>query len=225
MPGSDQDAADIGDVLDSLRRKEIVTLQTDRFSAERGQYGFVQSVVRQVAYATLSRRDRTARHVAAADHLAGLPDAGDEFAVVIAQHLLDAVEGGSAGDPGGAALTARACTYWEKAAVRARRVGATGESQRLLEAAIAHTEGDGDRARLHLSAAHVGDDAGHNAEARGHAEAALELFDQVHDLVGAGRAAAALSYLTFRNNAAAVAIAEPRWLAPGRNARFGTRAL
>ena len=86
-------STDLDDVLDSLVRKEIVALQTDRFSAERGQYRFVQAVVRQVAYETLSRRDRKARHLAVADHLAGLPDAGDEFAVVIAQHLLDAVDG------------------------------------------------------------------------------------------------------------------------------------
>ena len=56
----------------AARRSSLV--QTDRFSAERGQYRFVQSVVRQVAYATQSRRDRKARHLAAADHLAGLPD-------------------------------------------------------------------------------------------------------------------------------------------------------
>ena len=83
-------------MLDSLRRKEIIALQTDRFSAERGQYRFVQSVVRQVAYATQSRRDRTARHLAAAEHLAALPDPSDDLAVVIAHHLLDAVEAAAA---------------------------------------------------------------------------------------------------------------------------------
>ena len=43
------------------------------FSAELGQYRFVQSVVRQVAYARLSRRDRKALHlaVARADSSAG----------------------------------------------------------------------------------------------------------------------------------------------------------
>ena len=60
-------------VLAGLRRREILTVQTDRFTAERGQYRFVQSVVRQVAYATLSRRDRKTRHLAAADHLAASP--------------------------------------------------------------------------------------------------------------------------------------------------------
>jgi len=213
-------------VLESLRRKEIVMVQTDRFSAERGQYRFVQSVVRQVAYATQSRRDRTVRHLAAADHLAALPDPGDDFAVVIAQHLLDAVEAGASDVPNRAALTARACTYLERAAVRARRLGATSESQDLFELALAHTEGEHDQARIHLFAAEAGDDAGHSSEARAHAEAALLLFDRALDPVGAGRAAAALSYSTFTNNAAAaVAIAEPRWrdldgVAGAERARF-----
>ena len=220
------DPKDLQNVLDSLRRKEIIVVQTDRFSAERGQYRFVQSVVRQVAYATLSRRDRVARHLAAAEHLAALPDPSDDLAVVIAQHLLDAVEAGAPNDPDHTTLTARACTYLERAAVRARRVGATSEAERLLEAAILHTQEEKDEARLHLFAAGVGDDAGHLAEARAHAEAALQLFDQVHDPIGAGRAAAALSQSTHRNNsAAAIAIAEPRWhaldgVAGAERARF-----
>ena len=51
---------------DSLVRKEIIALTTDRFSAEVGQYRFVQAMVRQVAYGTQSRRDRKQRHLAAA---------------------------------------------------------------------------------------------------------------------------------------------------------------
>ena len=144
------DLRDVEGVLESLRRKEIVVLQTDRLSAERGQYRFVQSVVRQVAYATQSRRDRTARHLAAADHLAALPDPGDDFAVVIAQHLLDAVEAGASDVAGPTALTGPGLQLPGRAAVRARRVGATSESQDLLELAIAHTEEEADRARLHL---------------------------------------------------------------------------
>ena len=209
--GTDED---IESVLESLRRKEIVMVQTDRLSPERGQYRFVQSVVRQVAYATQSRRDRTARHLAAADHLAALPDPGDDLAVVIAQHLLDAVDGGASDAPKRIDLTARACAYLERAALRARRVGATSDSQDLFELAIAHTEGESDRARLHLFAADVGDDAGHFAQARTHAETAVLLYDRVGDPVGAGRAAAALSYSTLgANAAAAAAIAEPRWRA------------
>ncbi len=143
MPSVPTRSGDIGDVLESLRRKEIITLQTDRFSSERGQYGFVQSVVRQVAYATLSRRDRTTRHLAAADHLAGLPDAGDDFAVVIAQHLLDAVEDGPSSEPDGATVVATGLHLLGAG----RGQGTAGRAPRvspndLLEVALAHAEGD-----------------------------------------------------------------------------------
>ena len=60
---------DVDRTLSALLRKQILSLQTDRLSAERGQYRFVQTVVRQVAYDTLSRRDRKARHLAVVRHL------------------------------------------------------------------------------------------------------------------------------------------------------------
>ena len=209
---------DVLELLGSLRRKEIISLQTDRFSSELGQYRFVQSVVRQVAYATQSRRDRTTRHLAAADHLAELPDPSDDLAVVIARHLLDAIDAAPHEYPGGPALAARACTYLERAAARARRVGAPGEAQRLLEVALDSAEGDDDRARLHLFAAEVAENAGHRADARAHAQAALTLFELIQDPVGCGRAAAALSYSTlglstYGDNSSAVAIAEAGWQA------------
>ena len=40
-------------------------LDTDPRSPERGQYGFVQALIQRVAYETLSRRDRKAKHLAA----------------------------------------------------------------------------------------------------------------------------------------------------------------
>ncbi len=65
-------ATDAGDVerrLTSLVRRELVVRDVDPRSAERGQFAFVQSLVREVAYSTLSRRDRKARHLAAARYL------------------------------------------------------------------------------------------------------------------------------------------------------------
>ena len=50
-------------------RQQILASETNRLSAELGQYRFVQSVVRQVAYGTLSRRDRKAGHLAVARYL------------------------------------------------------------------------------------------------------------------------------------------------------------
>ena len=53
----------------ALVRKEVLSLQTDPRSPEHGQYGFLQDLVRHVAYETLARRERRTRHLAAAAYL------------------------------------------------------------------------------------------------------------------------------------------------------------
>src|SRR2546430_9609795 len=57
-------------------------------SPERGQYAFVQALIREVAYNTLARRDRKTRHLAAARYFESL--ATDELAAGLAQHYLAA---------------------------------------------------------------------------------------------------------------------------------------
>ena len=56
-------------VLESLRHKEILTVEADPRSPERGQFRFVQGLLRTVAHETLSRRDRQSRHLAVAAFL------------------------------------------------------------------------------------------------------------------------------------------------------------
>jgi len=80
----------LDDTLESLRRKEIFTIESDPRSPERGQLRFVQALLRTVAYDTLSRRDRQARHLAAAEFLAGQANSM-AMAAVISEHYLDAV--------------------------------------------------------------------------------------------------------------------------------------
>ncbi len=58
-------------LLASLVRKEVLVLESDPRSPERGQYGFLQALVQHVAYETLARRDRKAKHLAAASYLSG----------------------------------------------------------------------------------------------------------------------------------------------------------
>ena len=53
-------------LLSSLVRKEVLSLQADPRSPERGQYGFLQDLVKRVAYETLSKKERKAKHLAAA---------------------------------------------------------------------------------------------------------------------------------------------------------------
>src|SRR5207249_9998405 len=78
-------------ILASLLRKDVLSIQADPRSPDHGQYGFLQDLVRRVAYETLSRRERKSRHLAAADQLAASL-AEDEVAEVIASHLLAAYE-------------------------------------------------------------------------------------------------------------------------------------
>src|SRR5262249_13188797 len=69
----------------------VLALESDPRSPERGQYGFLQALVQRVAYETLSRHDRKAKHLRAAEFLAA--ESGmdpDEIAEVIAAHYLDA---------------------------------------------------------------------------------------------------------------------------------------
>src|SRR5207247_341531 len=85
------DESELQPLLDSLVRKEVLSLQADPRSPEHGQYGFLQDLVRRVAYETLSRRDRKNRHLAAADAISSsLTD--EEVAEVIAAHLVAAYE-------------------------------------------------------------------------------------------------------------------------------------
>ena len=44
-----------------LVAKQILSLDDDRCSSERGQYRFLQALLRTIAYGTLARRDRKAR--------------------------------------------------------------------------------------------------------------------------------------------------------------------
>ena len=47
-------------------RRELLVHEADPRSPERGQYAFVQALIREVAYNTLAKKDRKVRHLAAA---------------------------------------------------------------------------------------------------------------------------------------------------------------
>jgi class 3 adenylate cyclase/tetratricopeptide (TPR) repeat protein len=121
---------DVRRLLDELVRREVLMVRADPLSPERGQYGFVQTLFRQVAYDTLSRRERKARHLLAADHLARVfADEGEEMTEVIAQHLLDALAAVPDDDDAGD-LQARAVGALGRAGDRALRAGAPAAAAR-----------------------------------------------------------------------------------------------
>ena len=81
-------AEDLEPRLEQLVRSELIHVELDPRSPERGQYAFVQALIREVAYSTLSLRDRRARHLAAARYFEGLGD--DELAGALAAHYVAA---------------------------------------------------------------------------------------------------------------------------------------
>ncbi len=139
---------DLDAVLASLQRKEIFSTETGRYSSERGRFRFVQAVVRQVAYSTLSRRDRKSRHLAVAGHLGNQVERIDELGVVVAQHLIDAVESSTPGESDVAELDRRAADLLGKAGARACSLGSLSDGLRLFLSALERLDDSQQRAEL-----------------------------------------------------------------------------
>jgi class 3 adenylate cyclase/tetratricopeptide (TPR) repeat protein len=110
--------------LAELLRREVLEVSADPLSPERGTYRFAQDMLRQVAYDTLSRRDRKVRHLAVAAHLRStFPDDGEEVMDVIARHYLDALAA-VPDDVDTDAITEQAVEALTRGAQRAERTGA-----------------------------------------------------------------------------------------------------
>ena len=107
--------------LRALVRRELLVQNSDTRSPERGQYGFVQALIREVAYNTLAHRDRKTRHLAAARFFESLGT--DELAGALAGHYLAAL-GYAADGPEADALAAQARIALRGAAERAASLGA-----------------------------------------------------------------------------------------------------
>ncbi len=126
--------------LADLLRREVLEVSADPLSPERGAYRFAQEMLRQVAYETLSRRDRKTRHLAVAAHLrATFPSDGEEVADVIARHYLDALAA-VPDDPDIAAIRDDAIGELIRSAERAERTGAPARATVSYAAAAGFVE-------------------------------------------------------------------------------------
>ena len=184
--------ADLEPLLTSLARKEVLGVQSDPRSPEHGQYGFLQDLVRHVAYETLSKRERKARHLAAAAHLENVFADEDEVAEVLASHYLAAVEAAPEADDAGE-IRAKAREMLARAGERARSLGATEEGQRYFEQAAGLADEPVDQARLLEHSGRLATDANRSAEARERLEQAITLFEHAGDTHSAARASVALA--------------------------------
>jgi class 3 adenylate cyclase/tetratricopeptide (TPR) repeat protein len=190
-----QPAGDLEPVLASLVRKEVLSLQADPRSPEYGQFGFLQDLVRRVAYETLARRDRRARHLAAADYLAaGLGE--DEAAEVVASHLLNAYRE-LPDAPDADEVKARAKAALVRAGERAEQLAAPGEAQRYYDHATELGDDPRDRARLAGRAGRAAYRAGRPEDARSRLDDAHAGFEALGDTRAAALVAAELADLDF----------------------------
>ncbi|HKC29095.1 MAG TPA: adenylate/guanylate cyclase domain-containing protein [Jatrophihabitans sp.] len=156
--------------LRELIGRDLLTTVTDRLSSEEGQYAFVQTVVRMVAYQTQSKRDRLQRHLAVVEHLEGSADSDGGLSAVIAQHLRDAMAAAGPDDPQRGELAARLGGWLQRAAARSLTIGAPSEAMRAYAEALALAVEPADEIRLHLATANAALDAGAFGECLEHAQ-------------------------------------------------------
>ena len=191
------DETEVEPLLASLVRKEILGLQQDPRSPERGQYGFLQALMQRVAYETLSRSERKGRHLAVAAYLERTWTADeDEVVEVLAAHLLDAYSAQPDADDA-PALRERAGRRLVEAGERAASLGAHEEAERYFRRAVELAESDLERARLVERIAEVVGASGRAADAGGHFERAGELFAAAGEPREAGRISARVSEVLF----------------------------
>ena len=166
-------SAEIEPVLAGLARKEVLSLSADPLSPERGQYGFLQDLVRRVAYEMLSKHERRAKHLAAA----AMDEGEDELAEVVAGHYLAALRADPDADDADD-IAGRAVAALRQAGQRASSLAATLEAQRYYEQAAAFAADPLEQADLLEHAGMMARVGGRSDEGRVHYERAVELFEQ-----------------------------------------------
>ena len=150
---------------------------------------FVQALIREVAYGTLSRRDRRSRHLAAARFFESLGE--DELAGALASHYLAAYRA-APDDPDSRPLAAQAKIALRAAASRASSLGSHDQAMRFLVEAIEVTD---DPAEIADLLERAGEAAVHGADmdqAETLLRDAIGRREELGDRSGAARATALL---------------------------------
>jgi tetratricopeptide (TPR) repeat protein len=179
-------------MLAGLVRKEVLGLQSDPRSPERGQYGFLQDLVRHVAYETLAKRERKVRHLGAAEHLETAFPEQDEIVEVLASHYLAAADAAPDADDV-PAIRAKAGAMLARAGERAGALGAPEEGQRYYDQAAALAEDPLSEAALLEQAGRLANQANRSADARERLERAITLYSDAREERAAARASARLA--------------------------------
>lgn len=191
--------------LHALVRRELLTLDSDPRSPERGQYGFVQALVRDVAYGTLTRRDRKVVHLAAGEHFESLQD--DEIIDATAAHYLDAYRSAPE-DPDAEQIRAHAADLLRRAAERATALGSHEQAVRFLELALEITPDAEHQSQLLRQTGEAAGRAGRYDVAEGYLRRAMAAAREGAHAPSEALAVAALGRLLGSGQQPAAAIAE-----------------
>jgi class 3 adenylate cyclase/tetratricopeptide (TPR) repeat protein len=185
--------SEIEPILAALVRKELLSIQADPRSPERGQYTFLQDIVKRIAYETISKRDRKAKHLAAAAFLVSVWSAEeDEIAELVATHYLDAYEAAPS-DPDAGEIRTQAGKMLVRAAERAASLAANAEAQSAFERAIELTDDALTHAQLHERAGMSAYMGTRTDDAAAHWERSIELFEAAGATHPAARVSARLA--------------------------------
>ena len=167
--------AELEPLLASLVRKEVLSLLGDPLSPERGQYAFLQDLVKLVAYETLSKKERKSRHVAAATYIESTWGSDeDEFVEVVASHLDQAYRLAPDADDA-PALRSKAIAMLERAGERAGSLASPSEAMHYFERAADLADETSVRAELI-------ERAGSAARAAGDSDGTIERFERAASL-------------------------------------------
>jgi tetratricopeptide (TPR) repeat protein len=185
-------------LLSSLVRKEVLSFHTDPRSSERGQFGFLQDLVKRVAYETLSKKERKARHVAVANYLeSSWTSDQDEIVEIVASHYVDAFRAAPEASDADE-LKERARRSLERAGDRAASLAAKGDAQRYYELAIELSPAEGtELASLASRAGRAAQAGGRFEQARAHFDAATAGFSAAGEEHQAALVKAALAELVW----------------------------
>jgi class 3 adenylate cyclase/tetratricopeptide (TPR) repeat protein len=175
--------------LDRILRRQLLVQDNDPRSPERGQYRFVQALLREVAYQSLARRDRRARHLAAARYFEALGEG--ELAGVLATHYVDAFHASQPG-PEADAVANQARIALLAAADRAVSLHSHRNAISYLGQALTVTDDPAERGNIHERIAVAGEFAGSMETVVDAGSKAVELYRQVGDRLSTLRAATVL---------------------------------
>jgi tetratricopeptide (TPR) repeat protein len=197
------DPADLEATMRRLVQAEVLDIEDDPRSPERGQYHFIQSLIREVAYGRLSKTDRREKHLAVAAYFESIDE--PELAGVVARHIMGAYEASPEGSERDA-LADQARHSLVDAAHRALELHSYTAATNLLDAAIELALDPAERADLQLRAAQVAEPAGEVERGLGYASAALEHYRAEGDTDGTRRVATARSNILNGNYRSAEAL-------------------